>query len=73
MANASNGEYIMSAANEKMFASPIFAPGINIGGNWFSIMNIIRLSAVNTARVAIFFAADFPFFISVLLYTIINN
>lgn len=54
--NASIGEYIMSAANEKIFASPILAPGMNIGGNWFSIMKVMRLRVVNTAKVAIFFA-----------------
>ena len=55
-AKASSGEYIISAANEKMFASPGLAPGIIIGGNKLSIMNIIRLSPVNIARTAVFFA-----------------
>ncbi len=56
--NASHGEYKMSAANENMFASPILAPGKKSGGNWFSIMNAIRLNAVKIDSVAIFLAAD---------------
>jgi hypothetical protein len=62
--NASTGEYIISATNEKMLASPILAPGMGRGVNWFSTMNIIRLSAVKRAIVANFFVAKVrPFII----------
>ena len=39
-----------------MFASPIFAPGTNSGGNWFSIINAISPSAENSASAAILLA-----------------
>ena len=56
--DASAGEKIISAAREKMFANPGFAPGIIIGGNKLSIKNAIRLSPVSRASTAIFFALN---------------
>ena len=61
--NASTGENIISAVNEKMFASPILAPGTKRGGNWFSIINVIKLSVIKIASTAIFLAVNFPLFI----------
>jgi hypothetical protein len=61
--NASSGEYITKAAKENILESPIFAPGINSGGNRLSIIKVIRLSDVKIASVAILFVTLICLFI----------
>ncbi len=56
--NASIGEYIISAANEKTLARPGFAPGIISVGKRPSIKKVIRLKPVSRASTAVFFAAN---------------